>query len=101
VSTSRVLLFLHSPAPASKSTVTDEEWRINAQLWCDSVSLWPATATKRMHRARMAASTRRAKEPVKVQYGYHLVTDLLKANEGNKSHKDVEATIIHHCKTPT
>ena len=47
--------------------MTDEEWRINAQLWYDSVSLWPATATNRMHRARMAASTRRAKEPVKVQ----------------------------------
>ena len=36
------------------------------------------------------------KEPIKVRYGHHLVTDCLKANQGNKSHKDVEATIIHH-----
>ena len=31
-----------------------------------------------------------------MRYGYHLVTDCRKANQGNKSHKDVEATIIHH-----
>jgi hypothetical protein len=40
-----------------------------------------------------------------VRYGYHLhhvlVTDCLKANQGNKSHKDVEATIIHHFNTYT
>jgi hypothetical protein len=41
------------------------------------------------------------KEPVKVRYGYHLVTDCRKANQGNKSHKDVEATIIHHFNTYT
>jgi hypothetical protein len=43
--------------------------------------------------------------PVKVRYGYHLhhvlVTDCLKANQGKKSHKDVEATIIHHLITYT
>ncbi len=34
-------------------------------------------------------------------YGYHLVTDCLKANQGKRSHKDVEATIIHHFNTYT
>ncbi len=37
-----------------------------------------------------------SKELAKVRYGYHLVTDCRKASQGNKSHKDVEATIIHH-----
>ncbi len=36
-----------------------------------------------------------------MRYGYHLVTGCLKANQGNKSHKDVEATIIHHFNTYT
>ncbi len=30
-----------------------------------------------------------------------LVTDCLKANQGKKWHKDVEATIIHHLNTYT
>ena len=34
-----------------------------------------------------------------MRYGYHLVTDCRKASQGNKSHKDVEATIIHHLNT--
>jgi hypothetical protein len=37
----------------------------------------------------------------KVRYGYHLVTDCRKANQGKKSHNDVEATIIHHFNTYT
>jgi hypothetical protein len=36
-----------------------------------------------------------------VRYGYHLVTDCRKANQGNKSHTDVEATIIRHFNTYT
>ena len=36
-----------------------------------------------------------------MRYGYHLVTDCRKANQGKKSHKDVEATIIHHFNTYT
>ncbi len=44
-----------------------------------------------------------------MRYGYHLhhvlhhvlVTDCLKANQGKKSHKGVEATIIHHFNTYT
>jgi hypothetical protein len=34
-----------------------------------------------------------------VRYGYHLLTDCLAANQGNKSQQDVEATIIHHLNT--
>ncbi len=34
-----------------------------------------------------------------MRYGYHLVTDCRKANQGNKSRKDVEATIIHYVST--
>ena len=30
-----------------------------------------------------------------MRYGYHLVTDCKKANQGKKSHKDVEAVIMH------
>ena len=48
-----------------------------------------------MHRARMAASSRRPRSPSRCGTGYHLVTDCLKANQGNKSHKDVEATTMH------
>ena len=36
-----------------------------------------------------------------MRYGYHLVTDCRKAKQGNKSHKDVDATIIHHLNTYT
>ncbi len=36
-----------------------------------------------------------------MRYGYHLVTDCPKANQGKKSRKDVEATIIHHLNTYT
>ncbi len=36
-----------------------------------------------------------------MRYGYHLVADCLKANQGKKSHKDIEATIIHHFNTYT
>ncbi len=35
----------------------------------------------------MACKHLQTKEPVKVRYGYHLVTDCRKANQGNKSHK--------------
>ena len=36
-----------------------------------------------------------------MRYGYHLVTDCRKANQGKKSHKDVEWTIIHYFNTYT
>ena len=36
-----------------------------------------------------------------MRYGYHLVTDCRKANQGKKSHKDVEWTLMHHFNTYT
>ena len=36
-----------------------------------------------------------------MRYGYHLVNDCRKANQGKRSHKDVEATFIHHFNTYT
>jgi hypothetical protein len=36
-----------------------------------------------------------------VRYGYHLVTDCRKANQGKKSHKVAEMTLIHHFNTYT
>ncbi len=36
-----------------------------------------------------------------MRYGYHLVTDCVKANQGNKSHRDIEVTLIHHLNTYT
>ena len=81
----------------SRSTLTNEEWRINSQL-----RLGPPLASYHNlphepcpHGCRHPQT----KERVKVRYGYHLVTDCRKANQGNKSHKDVEATIIHHFNT--
>jgi hypothetical protein len=46
-----------------------------------------------MHRAvPVWFANTQTKEAVKVRYGYHLVTDLLKANQSNRK---VEPTIIH------
>ncbi len=36
-----------------------------------------------------------------MRYGYHLVTDCRRANQGKKSHKDVESTLMHHLNTYT
>jgi hypothetical protein len=57
----------------------------------DSASPWPATTTYRMHRARIAAGTRRPRR----------VTDCLKANQGKGSHRNIEATLLHHSNTYT
>jgi hypothetical protein len=65
-----------------RSSMTNEEWRINTQL---RLSLfWPATTTNRMHKPH-GCKHPQTKEPIKVRYGYHLVTDCLKANQGKKS----------------
>jgi hypothetical protein len=76
-----------------KSTMTNEEWRINTQrrLGLPLASYHNQPQAPCPH-GYLHPQT---KEPVKVRYGYHLVTDCLKANQGKKSHKDVEATIIH------
>jgi hypothetical protein len=81
-----------------RSTLTNEEWRINTQL---RLGLPLASYHNQPH-ALCPHGCRHplAKEPVNVRYGYHLhhvlVTDCLKANQGKKSHKDVEAVIISH-----
>ena len=55
-----------------------------------------------MHRARaLEAPADYGREAVKLRDAYHLVIDCLKGNQGKKSHKDVEATRIHHFNTNT
>ena len=82
-----------------RSTLTNEEWRINAQL---RLGLPLASYHNHPHApCPHGCKHPQTKEPVKVRHGNHLVTDCLKANQGNKSHKDVEATIIHHFSTYT
>jgi hypothetical protein len=47
----------------------------------------------------MAARTHRPGRPSKVRYGYHPVTDCLKANQGVGSHRNIEATLSNHFNT--
>jgi hypothetical protein len=83
----------------SRSTLTNEEWRINSQL---RLGLPLASYHNLPHEACPHGCTHpQTKEPVKVRYGYHLVTDCRKANQGKKSHKDVEWTLMHHFNTYT
>ena len=82
----------------SRSTLTNEEWRINSQL---RLGLPLASYHNLPHEPCPHGCTHpQTKERVKVRYGYHLVTDCRRANQGNKSHKDVETTLIHHLNTP-
>jgi hypothetical protein len=77
-----------------RSTLTNEEWRINTQL---RLGLPLASYHNQPHAlCPHGCKHPLTKEPVNVRYGYHLVTDCLKANQGKKSHKDVEAAIINH-----
>jgi hypothetical protein len=86
-----------------RSTLTNEEWRINTQLRLGLPLA--STTTNRMQLCPHGCRHPLSKKLVNVRYGYHLhhvlVTDCLKANQGNKSHKDVEATIIRHSNTHT
>ena len=83
----------------SRSTLTNEEWRINSQL---RLGLPLASYHNLPHEACPHGCTHpQTKEPVKVRYGYHLVTDCRRANQGKKSHKDVETTLMHHFNTYT
>ena len=78
--------------------MTNEEWRINAQL---RQGLPLASYHNQPHApCPHGCKHPLTKEPIKVRFGYHLVTDCLKANQGKKSHKDVE-TLIHHLNTYT
>ena len=82
-----------------RSTLTNEEWRINTQL---RLGLPLASYHNQPH-ALCPHGCRHplTKEPVNVRYGYHLVTDCLKAKQGKKPHKDVEAVIIIHINNHT
>jgi hypothetical protein len=82
-----------------RSSMTNEEWRINTQL---RLALPLASYHNQPHApCPHGCKHPQTKEPIKVRYGYHVVTDCLKTNQGKKSHKDVEATIIHHFNTYT
>ena len=74
----------------SRYTFSNEEWRINAQL---RLGLPLASYHNQPHApCPHGCKHPQTKERFKVRYGYHLVTDCRKANQGNKSHKDVEVT---------
>ncbi len=69
-----------------RSTLSNEEWRINTQL-----RLGPSASYHNQPHALCPHGCRHplTKEAVNVRYSYHLVTDCLKANHGKKSHVDV------------
>ncbi len=81
--------------PSYDSPYKEEEWCINAQRLGPPGQYQPQLTASCPH-GRKHPQT---KERVKVQYGYHLVADCRKANQGKKSHNDVEATIILHLHT--
>jgi hypothetical protein len=83
----------------SRSTLTNEEWRINAQL---RLSLPLASYYNQPH-AVCPHGCRHplTKEPVNAQFGWHLVTNCPKANQGKKSHHDVEAVLMYHINNHT
>jgi hypothetical protein len=79
--------------------MANEEWRINTQL---RLGLPLASYYNKLHApCPHGCKHPQAKEAVKVRYGYHLVTDCRRANQGNKAHKDVESMLIHYFNTYT
>ncbi len=79
--------------------MANEEWRINTQL---RLGLPLASYHNKPHEpCPHGCRHPQSNERVKVRYGYHLVTDCRKANQGNKSHKDVESILIHYFNTFT
>ena len=89
---------LHGHPVGLRSTLTNEEWRINAQLrlGLPLVSRCNLPLAPCPHGCRHPQT----KEPVKVRYGYHLVTTAARQTRQEVG-KDVEATIIHHFSTYT
>ncbi len=83
----------------TRSTMSNEEFRIGAQL---RLGLPLASYHDQPH-APCPHGCRHPQtyEPVKVRFGWHLVTDCRKANQGKKSHKDVESILIHYFNTYT
>ena len=92
------MTFVGIPSDA-RSTLTNEEWRINAQL---RLSLPLASYYNQPH-AVCPHGCRHplTKEPVNAQFGWHLVTNCPKANQGKKSHHDVEAALMYHINNHT
>jgi hypothetical protein len=80
----------------SRSTLTNEEWRINAQLRLGLPSCQLPQPTQPHEPGPHGCKYPQTKEPVKVRYGEHLVTDL---SQGKQTRN--EATIIHHFNTYT
>ena len=82
-----------------RSTLTNAEWQINTQLRLGT----PLASYYNQPHALCPHGCRhpQTKENVNVRYGWHLATDCRKANQGKKSHKDVEWTIIHYFNTYT
>jgi hypothetical protein len=78
------MTFMGNPSDP-RSTLINEEWRINTQL---RLGLRLASYHNQPH-ALCPHGCRHplTKEPVNVRYGYQLVTDCLKANQGEKSHR--------------
>jgi hypothetical protein len=85
------LTFSGLPSDA-RSTMTNQAWQINTQLRLgDPLGSYFA----RPHSACPHGCRHKdTKDPVKVRFGYHLVTDCKRANQGKKSHKDVEMVIM-------
>jgi hypothetical protein len=82
-----------------RSTLTPEEWRINVQL---RLGLALASYHNQPHAVcPHGCRNPLTKEPINVRYGHHLVTDCPKANQGKKSHNDVEAVLMNHINNHT
>jgi hypothetical protein len=92
----------HDPATLTNipsdpsSTMANEEWRINTQL---RLGLPLASYHNKPHEPCPHGC--RHPQTIPVRYGCHLVTDCRKANQGNKSHKDVQSILIHYFNTFT
>jgi hypothetical protein len=79
--------------------MSNEGWRINAQL---RLALPLASYHNQPHvPCPHGCRHPQTNESIKVRYGWHLVTNCLKANQGKKAHKDVESILIHYFNTYT
>ena len=81
-----------------RSTMSNEEFRISTQL---RLGLPLASYYNQPHAPCPHGCRNQNNERVKLRFGWHLVTDCRKANQGKKSHKDVESILIHYFNTYT
>ena len=82
-----------------RSTLSNEEWRINAQLRL-------AQPLASYHAQPHAPCPHGCRHPqtnaiVNARYGWHLVTNCQRANQGKKAHKDIEFILTHYFNTYT